>query len=126
MRSASHSNPVGECRDHLMTTNPPNSIVALLANRLEENADRAALGTKSSGEWHWRTWREVGQDLLRMACWLVRRGISRGDCVAQLSENRYEWLIADLAMHVAGGGDVSIHVPLTGGQAAFQIRDSGS
>ena len=108
-----------------MTTTTPNSIVALLARRLEESADRTALWTKS-GEWRSQTWSTVGQDILRMAAWLISRGIERGDRVAQLSENRYEWLIADLAIHVVGAVHVPIHAPLTGEQAAFQIRDSGT
>ncbi|HUG66460.1 MAG TPA: AMP-dependent synthetase/ligase [Pirellulaceae bacterium] len=108
-----------------MTTSPPNSIVALLAKRLDESANQIALWTKS-GDWHSRSWSAVGQDVFRMASWLVERGIERGDRVAQLSENRYEWLIADLAMHVVGAVHVPIHAPLTGEQAAFQIRDSGT
>jgi long-chain acyl-CoA synthetase len=108
-----------------MTTNPSNSIVALLAERLAASAEQTALWTKS-GEWRSRSWSEVGQDVFRMASWLISRGIERGDRVAQLSENRYEWLIADLAMHVAGAVHVPIHAPLTGEQAVFQIHDSGS
>ncbi|MBI2477112.1 MAG: long-chain fatty acid--CoA ligase [Planctomycetia bacterium] len=108
-----------------MTTNPPNSIVALLAKRLKESSDRPAIWVKS-GEWRSRSWHEVGEDVARMASWLISRGIERGDCVAQLSENRYDWLIADLAMHVTGAVHVPIHAPLTGEQAAFQIRDSGA
>ncbi len=106
-------------------TNSPNSVVGLLATRLAESADRTAIWTKS-GEWRSRSWHAVGQDVSRMASWLISRGIERGDCVAQLSENRYEWLIADLAMHVVGAVHVPIHAPLTGEQAAFQIRDSGT
>lgn len=106
-------------------TNSPNSVVGLLATRLAESADRTAIWTKS-GEWRSRPWHAVGQDVSRMASWLISRGIERGDCVAQLSENRYEWLIADLAMHVVGAVHVPIHAPLTGEQAAFQIRDSGT
>ncbi len=108
-----------------MTTNPPESIVGLLASRLAESADQLALWTKA-GDWRSRTWSEVGHDVLRMASWLVEQGIEPGDRVAHLSENRYEWLLADLAMHVAGAVHVPIHAPLTGEQAAFQIRDSDS
>ncbi|MDA1051458.1 MAG: AMP-dependent synthetase/ligase [Planctomycetota bacterium] len=103
----------------------PESIVALLANRLDDSADQTALWTKSD-EWRSQTWSDVGKDVLRMASWLVEQGIQPGDLVAQFSENRYEWLIADLAMHVAGAVHVPIHAPLTGEQAAFQIRDSAA
>ncbi|HRX79356.1 MAG TPA: AMP-binding protein, partial [Pirellulaceae bacterium] len=108
-----------------MTEIVPTSIVAMLANRLAVSTDQPAILTKA-GEWRSRTWKEVGEDVLRMASWFAGKGIKRGDRVAQLSENRYEWLVADLAMHVVGAVHVPIHAPLTGSQAAFQIRDSGS
>lgn len=108
-----------------MITNAPETIVGLLSNRLEESAHLPALWTKND-EWQSRTWDEIGRDVMRVAVWLVQRGIAPGDRVAQLSENRYEWVIADLAIHVAGAVHVPIHAPLTGEQAAFQICDSGA
>ncbi|MCB9923828.1 MAG: long-chain fatty acid--CoA ligase [Planctomycetaceae bacterium] len=108
-----------------MTTSDPTSIVSMLATRLAESADREAIWTKSD-EWYSRTWSEVGRDALRLAKWMVSQGVECGDRVAQLSENRYEWIITDLATHIIGGVHVPIHAPLTGTQASFQIRASGS
>jgi long-chain acyl-CoA synthetase len=108
-----------------MPEHAPESIVALLAARLEESSDRIALWNKLD-EWKSRTWDEVGRDVLRTAAWLAEQGVEPGERVSQLSENRYEWILADLAIHVVGAVHVPIHAPLTGKQAAFQIRDSGS
>jgi long-chain acyl-CoA synthetase len=46
--------------------------------------------------------------------------------VAHVSENRYEWIITDLALHLAGAVHVPIHVTLAGEQIAEQIVDCGA
>ena len=57
---------------------------------------------------------------------IASAGIEPGDRVAQVSENRYEWVITDLALHLAGAVHVPIHVTLSGEQIAQQIADSGA
>ncbi len=46
--------------------------------------------------------------------------------MAQVSENRYEWILVDLAVHLARGVHVAIHASLSGQQIAHQIADSGA
>jgi long-chain acyl-CoA synthetase len=53
-------------------------------------------------------------------------GIRRGDRIALLAENRYEWLVADLSILAVGAADVSIHAPLTASQVEYQLKDSGA
>ena len=65
-------------------------------------------------------------DAQNLAAVLRIAGIQTGDRVAQVSENRYEWIIADLAMHLAGAVHVPIHVTLAGEQMAEQIADCGA
>ena len=50
-------------------------------------------------------------------------GIAPGDRVAHVSENRYEWIITDLALHLVGAVHVPIHVTLSAEQIAEQIAD---
>ena len=50
----------------------------------------------------------------RLAAAIQAAGVEPGDRVAQVSENRYEWIITDLAMHLAGAVHVPIHVTLSG------------
>jgi long-chain acyl-CoA synthetase len=88
--------------------------------------DERALGFIKAGELHWRTWREVAADAKRLAAEIRAAGIEPGDRVAQVSENRYEWIITDLAVHLAGAVHVPIQVTLSGRQIAEQIVDSGA
>ncbi len=75
---------------------------------------------------HWLTWQQVEAQATQLAAALRAAGISPGDRVAQVSENRYEWIITDLALHLVGAVHVPIHVTLSGEQIAEQIVDCGA
>jgi long-chain acyl-CoA synthetase len=53
-------------------------------------------------------------------------GVQPGDRVVQLSENRPEWVVTDLAIQFAQGVHVPIHSTLAGPQVVEQIRDCGA
>lgn len=53
-------------------------------------------------------------------------GIRKGDRVAILSENRYEWVAADFACLLLGAVVVPIYTTLTADQVAYLLRDSGA
>src|SRR6266700_1090423 len=65
---------------------------------------------------------KVGGVLSALRSW----GISRGDRVAILSENRHEWVVADFASMLLGAVVVPIYTTLTSEQTAYILRDSGS
>ena len=97
-----------------------------MLTRVARRGDEPALGFIRDGELHWRTWHEVADDACRLAAEIQAAGIAPGDRVAHVSENRYEWIITDLAMHLAGAVHVPIHVTLSGEQIAEQIADCGA
>ena len=102
------------------------TIVEILCRRIDTDAERPALAVKHDGQFQWLTWGQVAADIAQTAAVLVEQGIERGDRVAQVSENRYEWVIADFAIQMAGAIHVPIHAPLTGQQIAWQVRHSGA
>ncbi len=53
-------------------------------------------------------------------------GIRRRDRVALLSENRYEWVVADLAIMGIGAVTVPIYATLTPEQTRYILADSGA
>ena len=53
-------------------------------------------------------------------------GVSRGDRVAILSENRHEWVVADFACLLLGAVVVPIYTTLTPEQTAYVLHDSGA
>ena len=53
-------------------------------------------------------------------------GISRGDRVAIVGENRHEWVVADFACFLLGAVVVPIYTTLTADQTAYMLQDSGA
>ena len=65
---------------------------------------------------------KVGGVLRALRSW----GISRGDRVAILSENRHQWVVADFACMLLGAVVVPIYTTLTPEQTSELLRDSGA
>ena len=57
---------------------------------------------------------------------LAARGMTRGDRIVLLSENRPEWLVVDFAALTAGAVTVPIYPTLAPEQVAYILRDSGA
>lgn len=72
------------------------------------------------------TWDEVSTDVEALAAYLVEQGVQPGDRVALLSENRYEWVVVDLALQVIGAVNVSLYATLPATQCAYILQDSGA
>jgi len=100
------------------------TLVQLFFDRVQSSGERPAIRVKRGGQFQPVTWNELAQDVRRFAAALCSAGVRPGDRVAQLSENRYEWIVADMAIVLAGGIHVPIHAPHTGPQAAYQITHS--
>jgi long-chain acyl-CoA synthetase len=101
------------------------TIVELFSRRVEADGPRLALGIKRAGQCQWLTWDEVAADVRRLAAALVASDVQPGDRVAHVSENRYEWIVADLAIQVTRAVHVPIHPTLAGPQIAWQLNHCG-
>lgn len=71
------------------------------------------------------TFRQLASDVERLAAGLVARGIGHGDRVGLMSENRYEWLLADLATMFFGAIDVPRGVDTAPAEMRFILEHSG-
>jgi long-chain acyl-CoA synthetase len=101
------------------------TVVELFARRVEANGPEAALAFKREGQFRWLSWNDVAADVRRLAAALVSLGVQPGDRVALVSENRYEWIVTDLAIQLARAVHVPIHPTLAGPQIAWQLRHCG-
>jgi long-chain acyl-CoA synthetase len=77
------------------------------------------------------TWRAISSDEFRTAVEEVAMGlrclgVSRGDKVAIISENRPEWAFADFATLCLGAADATIYPTLTARQVHYILDDSES
>src|SRR5437899_5499065 len=53
-------------------------------------------------------------------------GLVKGDRVAIVSENRWEWAVTDLAALAIGGVDVPLYPTLTPEQIGYMLRESAA
>ncbi len=104
----------------------PTNLAQLVLDRLSATPDRDAIRFRQDGELECRTWREFADEVYQVAGALLASGVSEGSRVAQLAENRYEWILVDLAIYLCQAVHVPIHAPLAGPQVLFQIQHSGA
>jgi long-chain acyl-CoA synthetase len=81
---------------------------------------------KKDGAWHAISSEEFRAAVEETAMGLRALGVSRGDKVAIISENRPEWAFADLATLCLGAADATIYPTLTPAQVQYILDDSES
>ena len=69
---------------------------------------------------------ELYRHVMAISRSLASWGISKGDRVAILGENRPEWSTADFAILLLGAVVVPVYTTLTGEQTAYILSDSGT
>ena len=100
-----------------------NDILFVIA---ASNRERAILTQDATGAWHPISGAQVYQRVRAVADAFAAWGISKGDRIAILSENRWEWAVVDFAALAVGAVDVPIYPTLTAEQTAVLLADSGS
>ena len=90
----------------------------------ERLGHRPALRFKQLGRFQDLSWTAYRRQVDEAAAGLISLGIKPGDAVAILSENRHEWLIADLAILAIGAVNVPLHAPLSMSQVEYQLGHS--
>jgi long-chain acyl-CoA synthetase len=102
------------------------NLVSLFLARAAEKGSRPFLWAKRDGEWRSTSWAEAARQVAAFAVSLKRIGLERGDRVALVSENRPEWLIADLAIMAAGCVTVPTYTTNTTRDHAHVLGNSGA
>ena len=98
-------------------------VVALVASSKRE---RAVLWQDASNTWHPISSDELLSRVQTLANVFSSWGIVKGDRIALLAENRWEWAVVDFATLVLGAVDVPIYPTLTADQIALLLIDSGA
>ncbi len=109
----------------------PDSLGLRTANDIffrlvEGDSDEALLQQDANGFWQPISAGEVYTRVRSLANMLLGWGIAKGDRVAILAENRWEWAVTDFAALAIGAVDVPIYPTLTADQTADLLADSGS
>jgi len=102
------------------------NLVAMFFRRAEEQGDKPFLWAKKNGIWRSTSWSEAAQSVSRLAAGLQRLGLTNGERVMLVSENRPEWLISDLAIMAAGCVTVPTYITNTERDHQHILDDSGA
>lgn len=105
----------------------PTTLNELFFDAMARYGNRpAAMRVKRGGAWQSLTHQTVSQRVHHLHCGLRELGLTAGDRMAILSENRPEWAIADFACLTARLADVPIYPTLPPNQISYILRDSGA
>ncbi len=109
-----------------MTPIAPISTINDLFRRVSAAANpRAILWLDESGQWQPISSDQIYQRGRALAESFLAWGVQKGDRIALISENRWEWAVTDFATLAIGAADVPIYPTLTGDQIAALLRDAG-
>ena len=86
----------------------------------------AAVDAGAEEEWKPITSAEAYGRVRALAARLAAWGVGKGDRVALLSENRWEWPVTDFAVLALGAVDVPLYTTLTAEQVGYMLRDCGA
>jgi len=102
------------------------SLPAMFFEVARTRAARPFLWAKRDGSYRALSWDEAADAVARLARGLAALGIAPGDRVALISENRPEWVIADLAIMSAGAVTVPAYVTNTVDDHRHILGNSGA
>jgi len=105
---------------------PPGTLTQLFFDAVERHDKPDALQHKVNGAYKPISSRAVAERVRRAGLGLTELGVSAGDRVGIMSENRPEWAIADYACLTTSLTDVPLYPNLPPEQAAYILRDAGA
>lgn len=108
-------------------TDQASTLVDLLTNSVAKYPDNSLFGQRDeSGEWHWTTYKEFGRMVADARGGLASLGVSHGDRVAAISDNRVEWAVGAHATYSLGAAWVPMYEAQTQKDWVFILRDCGA
>ncbi len=109
-----------------MTPTAPISTVNGIFQRIVAASNpRAVLWQDEQGRWQPISSDQIYQRVRALATAFLGWGARKGDRIALIGENRWEWAVTDFAVLAIGAADVPIYPTLTAEQVPALVRDAG-
>ncbi|HTG64180.1 MAG TPA: long-chain fatty acid--CoA ligase [Sphingomicrobium sp.] len=102
------------------------NLVTMFLTRAREKGDEPFLSSRRDGAWAAISYSEAARQVAALAESLKRLGLKSGDRVMLVSENRPEWLIADLGIMAAGCVTVPTYTTNTTRDHQHILANSGA
>ncbi len=101
------------------------TVGEMFLDRVRRSSDREAYRYPVDERWESVTWAEVGDRATRLAAGLVALGVEPQQRVGIASSTRYEWVLADLAIMLAGAATTTVYPTTVADDVGFILADSG-
>jgi long-chain acyl-CoA synthetase len=102
------------------------NLPSMFFDQAERFGDRPFLWSKKASEWKSRSWSQTATEVTALARGLLALGVQPGDRIGLVSENRPEWLIADVAIMSIGAITVPAYVTNSVDDHNYILCDSGA
>ncbi len=109
-----------------MSSPSARTLPALLRQIAAEQPDALALRHKKFGRWREYSWRDYAAHSARIGVGLRALGVRHGERVAIHSENRPEWLFADLGAQGIGAAVVGVYPTSPADEVEYLLHHSES
>jgi len=103
-----------------------NTLNEMLALSAEKFKDRPAFKVKKHGQFVPVNYNELHQNVQEFGTGLLELGFKKGDHIGLISENRFEWILSDLAIIGIGAIDVPASGNSYARDIAFKLHHSDS
>ncbi len=102
------------------------NLIDMFQSKAADKKDRPFLWAKRDGAYRPWSWQQVAFDAGSLCRALRAKGLTAGDRVLLVAENRPEWVISDLAIIMAGGITVPAYTTNTADDHLHLLTDSGA
>ena len=106
----------------------PNStnLVSLFFDAVKTGGDAPFLWSKHGGQYRSQSWQKISDEVCILSQGLRASGIGPGDRVILISENRPNWVVADLAIMSAGAITVPAYATSTLNDLHYLLEHCGA
>ncbi|WP_262693360.1 AMP-dependent synthetase/ligase [Kordiimonas aquimaris] len=103
-----------------------NSLTQMFFDQTTAMPDKPLLFAKKDNAWQSETWQQVADKVTQLGAALKKMGVSKGDRVVIVSENRPEWMVADFAIMAIGAISVPTYTTNTVRDHLHIVENSGA
>lgn len=103
-----------------------NSLTQMFFEQAKAMPEKPLLFAKKNDVWVSQTWQDVAEKVTQLGAALRQMGVTKGDRVVIVSENRPEWMIADFAIMAIGAISVPTYTTNTVRDHLHIIENSGA
>ncbi|OJT17227.1 long-chain fatty acid--CoA ligase [Archangium sp. Cb G35] len=109
-----------------MTSPKFETLVDIFLQSIASFGPRPLFGEKKNGQWSWMTYIQFGQMVDDLRGGLAQLGVTHGDRVAVIANNRHEWAVGAYACYTLGAAYVPMYEAQLDKEWAYILNDCGA